>query len=79
VPASGLYSLPTTTAVAEDVPPVITSPRFKHTCESPLTLRAVAVAFDPTLVSVSNLLCVINFAAAVAPEGVYSILDAGVQ
>jgi hypothetical protein len=74
-----LYSLPTTTAVAAEVPPVIISPRFKQTCESPSTLRAAAVALEPTLVSVSNLLCVINFAAAVAPVGVYAILEAGVQ
>ena len=66
---SGLNSLPTTTAVAPDVPPVITSPRFKHTCESPLMRRAEPDARPPTLVSVLN-----------APEtGVYVILDAGVQ
>jgi hypothetical protein len=38
----------------------------------------VAVALDPTFVSVSNLLCVTSFSAIFAPVGVYIILDAGV-
>ena len=65
---SALKSLPTTTAVAPDVPPVITSPRFKHTWESPLMRRAEPDARPPTLTSVLN----------VPATGVYTILVAGV-
>ena len=65
---SALKSFPTTTAVAPDVPPVITSPRFKHTWESPLMRRAEPDARPPTFTSVLN----------VPATGVYTILVAGV-